>query len=132
VKTEFWTFGGGAFFFLPLAVVYGVLSSWEPVGTVCLFLTGGLASLMGAYLWLVSRRIGPRPEDDVYAEIADGAGEQGIFPPHSWWPLAISLCIAMVITGLAVGWWLSLLGGLLALVSLVGWLFEFYRGAHAH
>ncbi len=131
MKTEFWTFGGGAFFFLPLAVVYGVLSSWEPVGTVCLFLTGGLASLMGAYLWLTSRRIDPRPEDDELGDIEQGAGNQGVFSPWSWWPLVIALAASVAFLALAVGWWLFIIGAFFAIPALVGWTFEYWKGPKA-
>jgi hypothetical protein len=133
VKTEYWLFSGGVLWLFPVGTIYGILTQWnEWVGVVAIYLTGGLALLLGSYLWLTSRRIDPRPEDDAFGDIADGAGEQGIFPPHSWWPLAVGLCIAVTFVGLAVGWWLSIIGGGLALISLVGWVFEFYRGAHAH
>ena len=33
VKVETWLFGSGAFFFVPLAIIYGIVTSWhEPVG----------------------------------------------------------------------------------------------------
>jgi hypothetical protein len=132
VKTEYWLFAGGVLWAMPLGVVYGMLSGWEAVGTTGIFLVGGLGALVGSYLWVTSRRIDPRPEDDAFAEIADGAGEQGVFAPHSWWPLALSISAAIVFVGVPVGWWLMLLGGGFAILALIGWVFEFYRGAHAH
>jgi hypothetical protein len=132
VKTELWLFAGGPLWLLPLAFVYGSLSGWEPVGTVCILLVAALATLVGGYLWVTSRRIDARPEDDIYGDIADGAGEQGVFAPHSWWPLALGATIAIAFLGIAIGWWLIVLGGGLAMLALVGWVFEFYRGAHAH
>ena len=36
-----------------------------------------------------------RPEDRSDGEIADGAGEQGFFPPYSWWPLFCASALAV-------------------------------------
>lgn len=119
-------------FFVLVALGYGWWSGWEPVGVVALLLVGGLVGMIGLYLGLVARRIDPRPEDDPYAEIADGAGEQGVFSPGSWWPLAAGGAAALVFLGLAVGWWLVGVGVVLGLLALVGWVFEFSRGQHAH
>jgi len=133
VKTEYTLFGAGAFFFAPLAVVYGIATSWhEPVGAVALFLTAGLALLIGLFFWITSRRIDPRPEDDGNADISEGAGEQGMFAPFSWWPLPVGISAALAFAGLAVGWWLVGIAAVFGAISLVGWVFEFYRGEHAH
>ncbi len=133
MKVETTLFGAGVFFFAPIAVVYGIVTSWnEPVGIASLFLTAGLALLIGSYLWITSRRIDPRPEDDGNADISEGAGEQGMFPPFSWWPLPVAVSAAMAFTGLAVGWWLVGISLVVGAISLVGWVFEFYRGEHAH
>lgn len=133
MKIETTLFGAGAFFFFPLAIIYGIVTSWhEPVGASALFLTGGLALLIGLFFWITSRRIDPRPEDDPGADIAEGAGEQGVFPPYSWWPLPLGFAGALVFAGLAVGWWLSGIGMAVGAIALVGWVYEFYRGEHAH
>jgi hypothetical protein len=132
VKTEYWLFAGGVLWAIPLGFIYGYLSHWEAVGTTGILLVGGLGALVASYLWVTSRRIDPRPEDDLYAEMSDGAGEQGVFAPHSWWPLVLGATIAISFLGIAIGWWLIALGGGLAMLALVGWVFEFYRGAHAH
>ena len=53
----------------------------------------------------------PRPEDRKDAEIADGAGELGFFPPYSWWPLWCAACSALIVFGIAIGaWWLLIIG----------------------
>ena len=119
-------------FFLIVAVAYGWWSGWEPVGVVALLLTGGLVGMIGLYLGLVARRIDPRPEDDPFGQIEQGAGEQGVFSPGSWWPLACGASAAVVFLGLAVGWWLVGVGVVLGMLALVGWVFEFSRGQHAH
>jgi hypothetical protein len=133
VKIETTLFGAGAFFFFPLAIVYGIVTSWhEPVGAAALFLTAGLALLIGLFLWITSRRIDPRPEDDGNADITEGAGEQGVFAPFSWWPLPLAVAGALAFAGLAIGWWLVGIAAVVGAIALVGWVFEFYRGEHAH
>ena len=133
MKVETTLFAAGALFFAPLAVVYGIVTSWhEPVGASALFLTAGLALLIALFFWITSRRIDPRPEDDGNADISEGAGEQGMFAPFSWWPLPLAASGALAFTGLAVGWWLVGIAAVLGAISLVGWTFEFYRGEHAH
>ncbi len=133
MKIEYMLFVAGAVFFFPLALVYGWLTQWdEQVGVVGILLAGALAALIASYLWVTSRRIDERPEDDVYGEIAEGAGEQGFFPPHSWWPLAVGAAVAVVFLGLAVGVWVFLIGFVASMLALVGWVFEYYRGVHAH
>lgn len=133
MKVESWLFGAGTFFFVPIGVIYGILTSWrEPVGPTGLILTGGLALMVGWYLWFTSRHIDPRPEDDPQASIEAAAGEYGFFSPYSWWPLPLAATAAMVFLGLAVGWWLVVIGVALGALALVGWVFEYWRGAHAH
>ena len=119
-------------FFVLVTIAYGWWSGWEAVGTIALLLLAGLVGMIGAYLERVSRHIDPRPEDDPYGEIEHGAGEQGVFSPGSWWPVACAGSAAIVFLGLAIGWWLVGLGVVLAGVSLVGWVMEFSRGQHAH
>jgi hypothetical protein len=133
VKIESWIFGGGVFFFVPVALVYGFLTNWmEPVGLLGVLLIAGLAGMIGAYLGFTARRVGLRPEDRNDAEIHEGSGEQGHFSPWSWWPLVLGLACAGGFLGLAVGWWIMFIAGGLAVVALVGWVFEYSRGDHAH
>jgi hypothetical protein len=133
MKVETWLFGAGTFFFAPVGVIYGILTRWdEPVGFVGLLLTGGLALMVGWYLWFTARHVDPRPEDDPTASIDAITGEYGFFSPHSWWPLPLAGSAALVFAGLAIGWWLMYLGLALAGLALLGWVFEYWRGAHAH
>lgn len=133
MKVETWLFGAGAMFFTPIAIVYGFVTRFnEPVGFAALLLTAGLAALVGLYFFFTSRRIDPRPEDDPQGEIHQGAGDQGVFAPYSWWPLPLGLAAALCFAGLAAGWWLFLIGAGIGVIALVGWVFEFYRGEHAH
>lgn len=119
-------------FFVVITVVYGLWSRGEPVGTAALALVAGLVAMIGGYLALLSRRIDARPEDDPYAEVEQGAGDQGTFSPWSWWPLVLGLAAAFTFASLAIGWWLLAIGGALGVIGLVGWVYEFSRGQHAH
>ncbi len=133
MKVEGWLFGSGTFFFIPVAIIYGILTRGEElVGVIALLLTGGLSLMIGWFLWFTARHIDPRPEDDPMAPIEAAEGEYGFFSPHSWWPLPLAAACAVVFTGLAVGWWLFYIGLALASVALLGWVFEYWRGAHAH
>ena len=85
------------------------------------------------YLGFHAKRMDPRPEDRKDGEIADGAGELGFFPPYSWWPLWCALTLGVCVFGIAAGaWWLFIIGVVLGALALCGWIFEYYRGEHAH
>ena len=119
------------FVFLAIStVVYGVLSH-EWVGTTALALSSGLAFLIGYYVLFTGRRIDDRPEDDPEGEVADGAGELGFFSPHSWWPLALAASASIVALGLVFAWWLVALGLVALTMSIIGFVFEYYRGQEA-
>jgi hypothetical protein len=133
VKVETWIFVAGALFFAPIGIVYGVVTDWkEPVGAAAILLVACLAALIGSYFYLLSRRIDPRPEDNPYGEIAEGAGELGTFSPYSWWPLWTALSAAGFFLGMAVGVWMMAVAAPLAILAAIGWVMEYYRGVHAH
>jgi hypothetical protein len=132
MKVESWLFGAGVFVFAPLGMIYGHFTNWrEPVGTVSLFLTAGLSALIGFYLWWTGRKLDPRPEDDPLAPVSAFEGEFGFFSPHSWWPLAVGASVGVIFLGLAVGWWLVIIGAAFAPLALIGWTYEYFRGADA-
>ena len=58
-------------------------------------------------------------------------GEYGFFSPHSWWPLPLAAGAALMFLGLAVGWWLLIIGAVVGGMALVGWTFEYFRGENA-
>ncbi len=121
-----------AFFFILVGAIYGLLTGGEAVGMGALMLSGGLAAMIGFYLMVVSRRSGPMPGDDPFGEIADGAGQVGVFAPWSWWPLVAAAAAALVFMALAIGLWMLVPAVVLGVIGLVGWLLEFSRGQHAH
>jgi hypothetical protein len=119
-------------FFILVAPAYWFIT-YDPTGTSALVMTTLLMLLVTFYLGFHASRMAPRPEDRHEAEIADGAGELGFFPPYSWWPLWAALTLALIVFGVAMGaWWLSIIGVGLGVVALCGWIFEYYIGDHAH
>ena len=131
MRIEAWVFGGNAIFVAIVAPSYWFISG-DPTGTAALVMTFGLCALVTFYLGFHATRMEPRPEDRKDAEIADGAGELGFFPPYSWWPLWCGMTAATVVLGVVIGWWLVVIGAGIGFVALSGWIFEYYRGEHAH
>ena len=100
-------------------------------------MTSLLTLLITFYLGFHARRMNQlgtaRPEDRKDAEVADGAGELGFFPPYSWWPLWCGLTLGLIVFAVAMAaWWLLVIGTVVGAATLSGWVFEYYRGVHAH
>ena len=122
-----------ALFFLPLGPIYGVWNQGTDLaGAIALFLTSLLAALVAFYLTVTGRNFTDRPEDNPAALISDQEGDYGFFTPYSWWPLWLGLSAAVCFAGLAVGWWLFVIGATFGVVALVGWTFEHYKGEYAN
>jgi hypothetical protein len=96
-------------------------------------MTALLTAMITLYLGFHASRMDPRPEDRKDAEIADGAGELGFFPPYSGWPLWCGLTLALITYAVAfTAWWLVIIGFAVGAITLSGLVFEYYRGEHAH
>jgi hypothetical protein len=125
MKTSLRLFSGLAVFYFIVAVIYYAVGG-EAVGITGITLSGGLATLVAFYLWLQSRRTGGvLPEDNLQAEIADGAGELGFYSPHSWWPLPVAASAIGIGFGLIIGWWLTAIALGALVVSILGFVFEY-------
>ena len=127
MKTGYWLFNGLAVFYAIITVIYWYVGG-EAVGITAIGLSGGLAALIGFYLWFTNKRLGNvLPEDNVTGEISDSAGELGFYSPHSWWPLPLAFCMVLSGLGLIIGWWLTLIaaGGLI--VSIFGFVLEYEK-----
>ena len=91
-----------------------------------------VALMIGFYLCSPARRSTRGPRTTRTAQIDAAAGEYGFFSPHSWWPLPLARVRRHVLPGPRR----RLVAGhhrrRPRRVALVGWVFEYWRGAHAH
>ena len=132
MKSETWIFAICAIFFVLVSPAYWLITE-DWTGVTVLTMTALLAIMVTIYLGFHATKMEPRPEDRKDGEIADGAGELGFFPPYSWWPLWCALTFSVITYAVAItAWWLVILGIGLGVVTLAGWVFEYYRGIHAH
>ena len=116
-------------------IIYWFLS-YEPLGTVALLLLGAGPGFAGLVLLLEQRarggtgesravalrRLAGIPPQDPPGPKDLAAKDLGVLPLPTIWPLAASLGVAMLLTGLIYGLWLVILGlGLIAYAAW-GWL----------
>ena len=131
MKIEGWIFAFFGVFYFVVAGIYWVLSG-DAVGTTGLALSGVLGAMVAFYVLYTAKRVYPRPEDRKDAEIEEADPEYGFFSPHSWWPLGVGLGAFFTALGLVFAAWLVVFGVMVLMLAIVGWLFEYYRGAFAH
>jgi hypothetical protein len=127
MKASWKLFGGLSVFYVIMTVIYWQIGG-EEVGIAGMLLSACLAGMVGFYVWFTQKRIGVTlPEDNLTAEIADGAGELGFYSPHSWWPLPVAVSACVFALGLIVGWWLSLIGLGVLVISIIGMVTEYEK-----
>ncbi len=128
----------GMAFYALVAAIYGVVTAMfmpggiDWIGVVALSFTAFMAFLIGFYFMFTSKRVGALPEDDLEADPEDADPEYGFFSPHSWWPLAMGASAAIIAYGWVFAAWAVAFGVATLLISLWGFVFEYYRGDHAH
>jgi hypothetical protein len=128
-----------AVFFALLAAVYVVWSLLDPlqgqvewVGLFGISLSGVLVAFVAFYLSKVhGAQGGVLPEDRLDANIDDGDPELGFYSPWSWWPIMLAASAGLLFLGLAAGFWISYIAIGIGVISLVGWVYEYYRGLFA-
>lgn len=125
MRSETRAFGALAVFFAASTLVYWY-TSHEPTGTVCLFVTFLFSGLVTYFLWYTGHHVPPRTEDREDADMAEGAGELGFFPPQSYFPVFIAGGFAVAFLGLIFGLWLTILGAPIVMFGAFGLLFEHY------
>ena len=127
MKASWKLFGGLSVFYVIMTVIYWQVGG-EEVGIAGMLLSACLAGMVGFYVWFTQKRIGiTLPEDNLTAEISDGAGELGFYSPHSWWPLPVALSACTFALGLIIGWWLSLIGLGALVISIIGMVTEYEK-----
>ena len=131
MKASWKLFGGLSVFYVLMTVIYWQVGG-EEVGIAGMLLSACLAGMVGFYVWFTQKRIGVTlPEDNLTAEIADGAGELGFYSPHSWWPLPVALSMCVAGMGLLIGWWLTLIGFSVLIISIIGMVTEYEKPTSA-
>jgi hypothetical protein len=130
MKASYRLFVGLSLFYAVMGVIYYSVGG-EAVGITCISLSSGLAGIVGFYVWFNSNRMGVLPQDNLGAEIADGAGELGFYSPHSWWPLPVALSACAAGLGLLLGWWLTLIAVGALLFSVIGFTLEYEKPSAA-
>jgi len=127
MKASWKLFGGLSVFYVLMTVIYWQVGG-EPVCVAGMLLSACLAGMVGFYVWFTQKRIGVTlPEDNLTAEISDGAGELGFYSPHSWWPLPVAMSACVFALGLVIGWWLSLIGLGSLVISIIGMVTEYEK-----
>ncbi len=138
MRSEAWLFAACTIFLVLVTPTYWFVTAassegGEWTGTAALTMCTLLFAMITLYIGFHSNQMDPRPEDRDEAEIADGAGELGFFPPYSWWPLWCALTLSTIVVGPATkAWWLFAIAIVVGAVTLSGWVFEYYRGQHKH
>jgi hypothetical protein len=138
----FWILAAFFFFAAALYTMWSLLDAWDStivwwqqvewVGSIGMLLSGALAVFIAFYLARIHRSQGGElPEDRLEANIDDGDAEQGHFSPWSWWPITLASAAALMVLGLAIGPWIAFIGAAILIVSVVGWVYEYYRGYFA-
>ena len=127
MKASWKLFGGLSVFYVIMTVIYWRVGG-EEVGIAGMLLSACLAGMVGFYVWFTQKRIGVTlPEDNLTAEISDGAGGLGFYSPHSWWPLPVAVSACIFALGLIIGWWLSLIGLGALVISIIGMVTEYEK-----
>ena len=127
MKASWKLFGGLSVFYVIMTVIYWQVGG-ESVGIAGMLLSSCLAGMVGFYVWFTQKRIGVTlPEDNLTAEISDGAGELGFYSPHSWWPVPVALSACAFGLGLIIGWWLSLISVGALMISVIGMVTEYEK-----
>lgn len=113
-------------------LVYAFWTGWnEWVGAIGLALSAAMVAMIGWYIGVTAKTLpGQRPEDDRYGHIDQISGHYGHFAPYSWWPLWLALAGAVVFLGVAMGWWIVYIGSVFLVFAVIGWVYEYFSGAH--
>jgi hypothetical protein len=128
ILTVFFAFSAALYTIWSL-IYYGKI---EWVGSVALMLSTVLGAFLAFYLGRShASQGGELPEDRLDGNIDDGDPELGHFSPWSWWPIMLGAGAALVMLGIAVGFWICFIGLAFTIICLVGWTYEYYRGYFA-
>lgn len=123
MKVEWRLFAGAAFFFTVITAVYWFVT-YEDAGTTMLGASVPAFAMVGLWLWFQQRHHDPRPEDRGDASPADAAEDLGYFPASSTWPFVLSAGAVVLANGLVFGPPIAVVGILLMVAGVFGYIRE--------
>lgn len=127
------TFAFIGIFLIPVGIFYGYVTNFgEWAGFPAILATAVMCLFLWCFLSFTYKKHPDMPNENLDGEIADAAGDYGFYSPWSWWPIFIGLTCTVLVVGLAIDWWIVLLALPLAIVAVIGWVYEYSRGDHAH
>lgn len=137
MKKESMAFLPIGLFFLVMTVVYYFLGRYdggriEWAGILGFALSALMVFMIGGFMQITGAKMDERPEDRKEAEVVDGAGDVGFFPPSSIWPFCCAVVAGLVFLGPVFGWWLTIIGFGLGAWALMGWVYQYYKGDYSH
>ena len=88
--------------------------------------------MVSLYLGFHAAKMDPRPEDRKDGEIADGAGELGFSRPTPGGRCGVPWRSAVCVFGIGDRRVVAVHHRRRPAHRAVGWIFEYYRGEHAH
>lgn len=137
MKQESMTYLPIGIFFVVMTVVYYFLGRYdngkiEWAGVLALALSALMVFMIGGFMRITGAKMDDRPEDRKEAEVVEGAGDVGFFPPSSIWPFFCAVIAGLVFLGPVFGWWLTIIGFGLGAWALMGWVYQYYKGDYSH
>lgn len=126
-------FGFIGVFLIPVGIVYGFMTDFtEWAGFPAILATAVMCLFLWYFIKFTEKKHPDMPYENEEGEIAEAAGDYGFYSPWSWQPLFIGVACTIVVVGLAIDWWIVLLALPVAAAAVIGWVYEYNRGDHAH
>ncbi|MDY3049344.1 MAG: cytochrome c oxidase subunit 4 [Rothia sp. (in: high G+C Gram-positive bacteria)] len=126
-------FGLIGLFLIPMGIIYGFMTDFtEWAGFPAILATAVMCLFLWYFLSFTDKKHPDMPYENEAGEIAEAAGDYGFYSPWSWWPLFIGAACTIVVVGLAIDWWIVLVAIPFAAAAVLGWVYEYSRGDHAH
>jgi hypothetical protein len=120
LPTESKLFASIGVFYLAIGVIYA-FTAYEWAGVVLLLLGGAFALTIAIYLAWQVRGVQQQAEADEWGAAAGPPTHEGLYLPHtSIWPLGMGVGAALVLAGVAIGWFVWLPGAALLAHSVIG------------
>ena len=102
-----------AIFLIGIGIFFGIIGliywffSYEDGGFLMLIGTTLLGVFPGSYYLWWSYHMKVQPDDDPDAEVAEGAGDVGSFPPSSIWPFILGMGALFATLTFVFGLWMA-------------------------